>query len=130
MTKHATSRRSLLSGEAEKQQLHLQSQHNKDAQLQAALAPTARSSKGLSHQLWLMKRRGSKPSELEGCKKHWFSFAKLFVYEGLSCSRHYEVSMEGDSPEPATEEQDGEVGLRGEKSERRKGNSGGNKLFS
>lgn len=32
--------------------------------------------------------------------------------------------MEGDSPEPPVEEQDGEMALRGEKSERRKGNWG------
>lgn len=40
------------------------------------------------------------------------------------------VSGKRDSPEAPVEEKDGEVGPRGEKSERRKGNWGTNKFFS
>lgn len=36
--------------------------------------------------------------------------------------------MEGKSPEPPVEEQDGEMGLRGEKSGRTKGHWGGGKV--
>lgn len=49
MIKHATNHHSLLSGETEKQQLNLQRQHNKDAQLQTTFAPTAHFPKTLTY---------------------------------------------------------------------------------
>lgn len=66
MTKHTTSHHSLHSGETESQQLNLQRQHNRDAQLQAILTCTARSSTDCW--LQLMQRKGSNASKPEGCK--------------------------------------------------------------
>lgn len=128
MTKHATSHPSLFSGEMEKQQLNLQRQHSKGAQLQAALAPTAHTSKGLRYPLGFMQRKGSNPSEPQGCKSNTgFPLETFLLMRDSPATGTINSVWKGKAP---MEEKDGEMGLRGEKSERRKGNCGGKKLFS